>query len=54
MGSFSCILFLRQLHLDLNVCCFINFFAKITTFSGQEKFGTALLLYDDIEPFGGN
>ena len=24
MDSFSCILFLRQLHLDLNTCCFVN------------------------------
>ena len=28
MDSFSCILFLRQLHLDLNMCCFINFTLK--------------------------
>ena len=25
MDSFSCVLFIRQLHLDLNICCFINF-----------------------------
>ena len=24
MDTFSCILFFRQLHLDLNMCCFIN------------------------------
>ena len=28
MNSFSCILFLRQLHLDLNISCFINFTLK--------------------------
>ena len=28
MNSFSCILFLWQLHLDLNMCCFINFLIK--------------------------
>ena len=28
MDSFSCILFLRQLHLELNTCCFINFTLK--------------------------
>ena len=28
MDSFSCILSLRQLHLDLNRCCFINFTLK--------------------------
>ena len=54
MDSFSCILFLRQLHLDLNMCCFINFYAKITTYFDQEKFGTVPLLYVDIERFGGN
>ena len=28
MDSFSCILFLRQLHLDSNMCCFIYFTLK--------------------------
>ena len=28
MDSFSCLLFLRQLHLDLKMCCFINFTLK--------------------------
>ena len=28
MDSFSCILFLRQLYLDLNICCIINFTLK--------------------------
>ena len=49
MDSFSCILFLRQLHLDLNMYCFINFTLKITTFFDQEKFGRALLLYIDVK-----
>ena len=31
-----------------------QFYAKITTFFDQEKFGTALHLYVDVEPFGGN
>ena len=26
--SFSCILFFRQLHLGLDMCCFINFMLK--------------------------
>ena len=47
MDSFSCILFHRQLHLDLNMC--YPFYAKITTFFDQEKFGTAPLLYVDVE-----
>ena len=53
IDSFSCILFLRQLHLDLNML-FYQFYAKITTFFDQEKFGTAPLLYVDVETFGGN
>ena len=28
-------------------------YAKVTTFFDQEKFGTAPLLYTDIETFGG-
>ena len=47
--SFSCLLFLRQLHLDLNMCCF-----KMSTFFDQEKIGTAPPLYVDVEMFGGN
>ena len=56
MDSFSCILFLQQLHLDLKMCCFINFTLKKTTFFDQEKFGIAPLLYVDVEveTFGGN
>ena len=52
MDSFSCILFLRQLHLDLNMC--YQFYAEITTFFYQEKFGMAPLLYVDVQTFGGN
>ena len=33
---------------------FYQFYAKITTFFDQEKFGTAPLLYIDVETFGGN
>ena len=54
MDSFSCILFLRQLHLDLNMCFLYQFYAKITTFFDQEKFSTAPFLYVDVETFGRN
>ena len=54
MDSFSCMLFLRQLRLDLYTCCLFQFYAKITTFCDQEMFGTAPLLYFDVETFGGN
>ena len=33
---------------------FYQSYAKITTFFYQEKFGTAPLLYVDVETFGGN
>ena len=33
---------------------FYQFYAKMTTFFDQEKFGTAPLLYVDIKTFGGN
>ena len=36
MDSFSCVFFLWQLHLDLNMCYFI-YYANITTFFDQEK-----------------
>ena len=51
IDSFSCILLLRQLHLDLNMCCFYQFCAKINFFN-QKKFGTVPLLYVDVETFG--
>ena len=38
----------------LECVLFYQFYAKITTFFDQEKFGTAHLLYVDIETFGGN
>ena len=38
----------------LKYMLFYQFYAKITTFFEQEKFGTALLLYVDVEMFGGN
>ena len=52
MDYFSCILFRRQMHLGLTMYCFINFTLKATTFFDQEKFGTAPLLYVDVETFG--
>ena len=54
--SFSfCILFSRQVHLGLCMCCFLfPFYAIITTFFDQEVFGLAPLLYVDAERFGGN
>ena len=57
MASFSGILFLRQMHLDLNMCYrffFYQFYAKIPTCLDQEKFGMAPLLYVDVETFGEN
>ena len=44
MESFSCILFLRQLHLELNMWCFYQFCAKITKFS-IKKSSVRLLSY---------
>ena len=44
MDSFSCILFLRQLHLDLNMCCFINVALKQLHFS-IKKSSVRLLSY---------
>ena len=49
----SCIRFLRQLHLDLNMCCFINFTLKLH-FSIKKSSVRLLLLYVDVETFGGN
>ena len=43
MDSFSCILFLRQLHLDLNMCCFINFTLKQLHFSRKVWYGSSLI-----------
>ena len=56
MDSFSCILFLRQLHLDLNTVyvLFYQFYARITTFFDQEQFDTAPVLYVDAKTFGRN
>ena len=56
MDSFSCILFLRQLHLEFRLehVLFYQFYTEITTFFDKEKFGTAPLLYLDVEMFGGN
>ena len=38
----------------LEYVLFYQFDAKITTFFDQEKFGTARLLYVDVETFDGN
>ena len=38
----------------LEYVLFYQFYAKITTFFDQEKFGMAPLLYTDVETFGGN
>ena len=38
MDSFSCILILRQLHLDLNMCCFIKLIK-----SRQVRYGSSLI-----------
>ena len=38
----------------LKYVLFYQFYAKITIFFDQEKFGTAPLLYVDVEMFGGN
>ena len=44
MDSFSCMLFLRQSHLDLNMCCFINLTLKYLHFS-IKKSSVRLLPY---------
>ena len=38
----------------LEYVLFYQFYAKITTFFDQGKFGTTPLLYVDVETFGGN
>ena len=38
----------------LEYVLFYQFYTKITTFFDQERFGTAPLLYVDVETFGGN
>ena len=49
-------LFLRQSKIAFRqeYALFYQFYAKITTFFDQENFGTAPLLYVDVEAFGGN
>ena len=37
----------------LEYVLFYQFYCKTTTFFNQEKFGTAPLLYVDVEMFGG-
>ena len=40
--------------LRLEYVLFYQFYAIITTYFDQEKFGTAPLFYADVETFGGN
>ena len=54
MDSFSCIPFPSTIALRLEYVLFYQFYAKITTFFDEEKFGTAPLLYVDVETFGEN
>ena len=53
MDSFSCILY-STIAFRLGSVLFYQVYAKITTFFDQKKFGTAPLLYVDLETFGGN
>ena len=50
--------FLHTLHLTIafrhEYVLFYQFYSKLTTIFDQEKFGTAPLLYADIETFAGN
>ena len=48
MDSFSCILH-STIAFRLGYVLFYQFYAKITTFFDQKKFGTAPLLYVDVE-----
>ena len=45
---------LSTIAFRLEYVLFYQFYTNITTFFDQEKFGTAPLLYVDIETFGGN
>ena len=45
MDSFSCILFLRQLHLDLNMCCYINFALNNYIFQSRKVWYGSSLIY---------
>ena len=49
----SFILFFLQLHFRLEYVIFYQSYLKITFF-GSEMFGSAPLLYNDVETFGGN
>ena len=51
MDSFSCIPFLPQLHLSLNMCYLINFIVNISICS-QELTGSAPLNDVDVKTFG--
>ena len=55
MESFSCIHTLPStVAFRFEYVLFCQVYAKIATFFDQEKFGTAPLLYVDVETFGGN
>ena len=54
MDSFSCILFPSAIAFRLEYVLFYHFYAKITSFFDQEKFGMAPLLYVDVETSGTN
>ena len=51
MDSFSCILH-STIAFRLEYVFFYQFYAKITTFFDQKRFGTGTLLYVDVETFG--
>ena len=45
MDSFSYILFLRQLHLDMNMCCFMNSTLNLKLHFSIKKSSVRLLSY---------
>ena len=53
-GFFFLHTFPSTIAFRLEYVLFYQFYAKITTFFDQEMFGTAPLLYVDVETFGGN
>ena len=53
-GFFFLHTLLSTIAFRLEYVLFYQFYAKITAFFDQEKFGTVPLLYVDVETFGGN
>ena len=46
MDSFYCIIFLRQLHLDFNICCFINLRYNNYIFRSRKvRYGSSLICW---------